>query len=82
MEANEPKAKGADSESSDESDSELEIVTTSELKAGSAIQRNYLLPSIKASYFPLKASINASGNFMPRFAQSRQNGSLNDILYR
>lgn len=83
VETNKPQqAKSGDTESSDESDIELEIVTTSELKAGSAIHRNYLLPSIKASYFPLKASMNAGGDFMPRFGQLRQNCSLNDILYR
>jgi hypothetical protein len=35
---------------------ELEIVTTSELRAD-ASNRNYLLPSLRASYFPLKASL-------------------------
>jgi hypothetical protein len=54
------RAKSEDMESSEESDSELEIVTTSEVRAGSASHRNYLLPSLKASYFPLKASIRAS----------------------
>jgi hypothetical protein len=43
-----------DDEQSDESD--IEIVTTSEVKQAFT-RRNYLLPSLKASYFPLKASI-------------------------
>lgn len=53
------------SEDNDESDeSDIEIVTTSELKQLN-VTRNYLMPSLKASYFPLKASIhqiNASNN--------------------
>lgn len=35
---------------------DLEIVTTSELKSNMYGRRNYVPPSLKASYFPLKAS--------------------------
>ncbi len=65
------RAKSEDMESSEESDSELEIVTTSEVRAGSASHRNYLLPSLKASYFPLKASIRAD-DLMKRLGQRKQ----------
>lgn len=41
---------------SDEDESDYEIVTTSELKQANE-RRNYLMPSLKASYFPLKASL-------------------------
>lgn len=36
---------------------DLEIITTSELKMGYYKKRNYLLPSLKAINFPLKASL-------------------------
>jgi hypothetical protein len=39
-------------------DDDLEIVTTSELKATSKMTRNYLFPSLKTNLFPLKASLN------------------------
>jgi hypothetical protein len=40
---------------------DLEIVTTSELKSGqSQLGRNFLLPSLKSTYFPLKASLDYS----------------------
>ncbi|CAF0726541.1 unnamed protein product [Brachionus calyciflorus] len=43
-------------EEDSEDDEDLEIVMTSELKSNQ-IERNYLLPSLKASLFPLKASL-------------------------
>ena len=48
-----------ESDELDESDeSDIEIITTSELKNKTYNnKRNYLLPSLKASYFPLKASV-------------------------
>jgi hypothetical protein len=48
-----------ESDEVDESDeSDIEIITTSELKNKTYNnKRNYLLPSLKASYFPLKASV-------------------------
>ena len=40
---------------------DLEIVTTSELKSGqSQLGRNFLLTSLKSTYFPLKASLDYS----------------------
>lgn len=36
---------------------DIEIITTSELKSNLYKNINYLLPSLKASYFPLKASL-------------------------
>jgi hypothetical protein len=79
-----------------DADCELEIVTTSELRAN-PFERNYLLPSLKASYFPLKASleseqINLSENLIvsekSKFGVTllgsgykRTNRSLSDILY-
>lgn len=40
---------------------DLEIVTTSELKSGqSQLGRTFLLPSLKSTYFPLKASLDYS----------------------
>lgn len=63
-------AEKSDDEESEEDDSwetdldsrcDLEIVTTSELKSGqSQIVRNFLLPSLKSTYFPLKASLDYS----------------------
>ena len=55
--------KSKESDFSDDSgsdDSDIEIVTTSELKFGGSEKRNYLVPSLKASYFPLQASIATS----------------------
>lgn len=40
-------------------DCDLEIVMTSELKSEEPNKRNYLLPSLKACYLPLKASLTA-----------------------
>lgn len=45
-----------DDSTDQEDDSDIEIYTTSEISQGSA-RRNYLLPSIKTNYFPLKSSI-------------------------
>lgn len=44
------------SEEESEDEDDLEIVMTSDLKSKHN-ERNYLLPSLKASYFPLKASL-------------------------
>ena len=53
----------SDSETEEEDepddDEDLEIVTTSEIR-DQLTQPNYLLPSLKASYFPLKASLEIS----------------------
>ena len=44
------------SEEESEDEDDLDIVMTSDLKSD-IMERNYLLPSLKASYFPLKASL-------------------------
>jgi len=43
----------------EDDDEELEIITTSELRS-QRIKPNYLMPSLKASYFPLKASLDSN----------------------
>jgi len=79
----EEEARRKDVESDDESgsESELEIVTTSELKSESS-PRNYLLPSLKASYFPLQASL-MNGNPRKDSNTTRQAvKQFKDFLYK
>ncbi len=48
---------GHDSSDDEDEHEDLEIVTTSEIKSGLYDNINYLLPSLKATYFPLMSSL-------------------------
>jgi len=73
------KKKESDQESDSESD--LEIVTTSEIKTGLS-NRNYLLPSLKASYFPLQASLQMENKSNSLSVNDHNTKNLKDFLYK
>ena len=58
LNGNKKEVNGHDSSDDEEEYEDLEIVTTSEIKSGLYEKINYLLPSLKATYFPLMSSLN------------------------
>jgi hypothetical protein len=61
----------------EDDDDELEIITTSELKS-QRIKPNYLIPSLKASYFPLKASLDT--HFLNSSLSDKQANNSNLLI--